>query len=76
LEEIAGPGAKPLKLGLGGFLVGLVGAAVSLSIDHGPTPGPLVYFGFGMVVLGVAVGFLSVAWGWHTALRRRRTKEK
>jgi hypothetical protein len=56
---------KPVRLGFLGFVVAAIGAALGFSIDYGPG-NPLAYVAFGIVVLGVAIGFLGVGWGWCT----------
>jgi uncharacterized protein involved in copper resistance len=52
LEETAGPAAKPLKLGIGAFFIGLCGVVFGLVIDYGPNE-PLSFVAFGIVALAV-----------------------
>ena len=71
LEETAGPVAKPLKLGIVAFLVGLCGVVFGLIIDYGPNE-PLSFVALGIVALAVATGFVAIAWGWLSIIRRHR----
>jgi len=71
LQEVAGPIAKPLKLGVAAFFVALCGAAVGFVIDYGPS-NPLSFAVFGVVVLAVATGFFAVGWGWFSIYRHHR----
>lgn len=70
-QALTGPIAKPLKLGLFAFLLGLFGAGLGLAIDYGPT-NPLSFFALGLVVLAVVTGFLSIVWGWFAIIRHSK----
>lgn len=63
LDRFLAGSPKPLRLAFLGFVVAAVGAALGFSIDYGPG-NPLAYVAFGIVVLGVAAGFIGVGWGW------------
>jgi hypothetical protein len=52
---------KQMQLGFIGFLIGLAGVAFGFSIDYNPG-NPLVYIAFGIVVLGVTIVFVAIAW--------------
>lgn len=67
--DAAGPSAKPLRLGLLGFAVAAVGAAVGLMVDYRPG-NPLAYLAFGLVATGVVLVFGAVAWGWIAVARK------
>jgi hypothetical protein len=62
--------SKPMRLGFLGFVVATVGALLGFWIDY-RLGNPVAYVSFGMVVTGVAIGFVAVAWGWYTFFRRR-----
>jgi hypothetical protein len=64
LDRFFAGAPKPLRLGFLGFVIAVLGAALGFSIDYGPG-NPLAYVAFGMVVLGVAIGFIAVGWGWY-----------
>jgi 1,4-dihydroxy-2-naphthoate octaprenyltransferase len=68
LDRFLAGSPKPLRLGFLGFVVGLLGVALGFSIDYGPR-NPLAYLAFGIVGLGVAIGFIAVAWGWYTIFK-------
>ncbi len=68
LQTIAGPAAKPLKLGVAAFFIGCCGAIFGFVIDYGPH-NPLSLIAFSVVSLSVATGFISVVWGWLTIVR-------
>ena len=70
-EETAGPVAKPLKLGIGAFFIGLCGVVFGLVIDYGPNE-PLSFVALGIVALAVATGFFAIGWGWLSIFRHRR----
>jgi uncharacterized membrane protein len=55
---------RPLRLFSLGFGLALLGVALGFSIDYGPGK-PLAYVAFALVVLGVTIGFIAVAWGWY-----------
>jgi 1,4-dihydroxy-2-naphthoate octaprenyltransferase len=55
--------AKPMRFGLTGLGLALVGVAFALSIDYGPH-NPLSYVVFGITVVGVLMGVVAVVWGW------------
>jgi 1,4-dihydroxy-2-naphthoate octaprenyltransferase len=55
---------KPLRLFSLGFVIALLGVALGFGIDYAQG-NPLAYVAFGTVVLGVAIGFIAVAWGWY-----------
>ena len=59
----------PLRIACLGFAIAFCGAVFAFSIDYGPQ-NRLSYIAFGMGVVGVGTGFLGVALGWLTALRR------
>jgi hypothetical protein len=71
LEEAADPVAKPLKLGIGAFFIGLCGVVFGLVIDYGPNE-PLSFVAFGIVALAVATAFVAIGWGWLSIFRHRR----
>ena len=60
--------SPPLRLGCLGFLIAALGAAFGFSIDYKPG-NPLAYVAFFTVAVGVAMGFVSVAWGWVYVIR-------
>jgi hypothetical protein len=68
LDRFLAGSPKPLRLAFLGFVVAAVGAALGFSIDYGPG-NPLAYVAFGIVGLGVAVGFIGVGWGWCTVFK-------
>ncbi len=59
----------PLRIACLGFVIAFCGAIFAFSIDYGPQ-NRLSYVAFGMGVVGVGTGFLGVAMGWLTAIRR------
>ena len=77
LNRIAGPAAKPLRLGLAAFAIALVGVIIALSMDYGPH-NHWSFIVFSIVAFGVGLGFVAVLWGWVATARhyaKRRTKE-
>lgn len=71
LEQIAGPAAKPLMLGVAAFLSGLGGVILAFAIDYGPQE-PLSAVALGIVAIAVVAGFSAVVWGWVLLFRRQR----
>jgi hypothetical protein len=63
---------KPLRLGFLGLVVSSLGAALGFSIDYRPG-NPLAYMAFGIVVLGIAIGFIAIGWGSYDFFRRLRS---
>ena len=63
LDAFWGNAPRPMRLGAIGFGIAMLGAVFGFSISYGPE-NPWSYFAFGMVVLGVAIGFISIIWGW------------
>lgn len=62
---------KSLRLGFLGLVVASLGAALGLSIDYRPG-NPLAYAAFGIVGLGIVIGFIAIGWGFYEFLRRAR----
>ncbi len=60
-----------MRLGFLGFVLAGLGVVIGFVIDYGPG-NPFAYIAFGVVVAGVAVGFVAVAWGWWDFFRRRQ----
>ena len=73
LQELAGPVAKPLKLGVTAFSVALCGAAFGFAIDYDPQES-LSYVAFGIVAFAVALGFFSIGWAWVAIARQHRAR--
>ena len=71
IEKAAGPVAKPLKLGIGAFLIAFCGVVFGLVIDYGPNE-PLSFVAFGIVALAVATGLFAIGWGWLSIFRHLR----
>ncbi|MDP3270773.1 hypothetical protein [Limnobacter sp.] len=67
--DVAGPVAKPLRLGLLGFAIAAAGAILGLLVDY-RQGNPLAYLAFGLVVTGVVLTFGSVGWGWVSVARK------
>ena len=63
---------KPLRLGFAAFVVGLCGVALGFAIGYGPH-NPWSFIVFGVVALAVAIGFISIVWGWVTMYRHNKT---
>ena len=55
---------QPLRLGALAFVIAGAGVALAFSIDYGPQ-NPLAYVALGLTVVGIAMGFGAVAWGWY-----------
>ena len=64
LDRFFAGSPKPLRLAFLGFVVAGVGAALGFSIDYKPG-NPLAYVAFGIVVLGVVIGFIAIGWGGY-----------
>jgi 1,4-dihydroxy-2-naphthoate octaprenyltransferase len=68
LERFFAGSPKPLRLFFVGFAAAALGVALGFSIDYRPS-NPLAYVAFGMVIVGVAIGFIAVGWGWYAFFR-------
>jgi len=53
---------KHMQLGFLGFVIACTGAALAFSIDYGASE-PLSFVAFGIVVVGVVTGLISIVWG-------------
>ena len=62
LDRFFAGSPKPLRLAFLGFVIAALGAALGFSIDYGPG-NPLAYVAFGIVLLGIVIGFIGVGWG-------------
>ncbi len=64
-----------MRLGLAGFAVAAVGLGIAFAMGESYKPGnPLALLAFGTCVLGVALGFIAVPWGWYRILRSKSKK--
>jgi hypothetical protein len=63
-----------LRLGTVGFLVAATGAGLAFSINYGPD-NPWSYLAVAIGVIGIGIGFFSVARGWWWMLTRRRSQK-
>jgi hypothetical protein len=68
LDRFFAGSPKLLRLGFLGFVVAGLGAALGFSIDYRPG-NPLAYVGLGIVVLGIAIGFIAIGRGFYEFLR-------
>ena len=74
-EEIGGPVAKPLRLFLAAFAMGLCGVVFAFVIDYGPNR-PLTYLALGIVALAVAIGFFAIVWGYISIVRYHHPRRR
>jgi hypothetical protein len=65
--------SKQLKIGMAGFFIAMLGVVFGLIIDYGPEE-PLSLVAFGVVGLGVLIGFFSIAWGWFAIYKHHHKK--
>ena len=72
LDRFFAGSPKSLRLGFLGFVVAGLGAALGFSIDYKPG-NPLAYMAFGIVVLGIAIGFVAIGWGFYEFFTRVRS---
>ena len=68
LDRFCAGSPKRLQLGFLGFVVAGLGAAFGFSIDYKPG-NPLAYIAFGIVVLGIAIGFIAIGCDWYDFFR-------
>ena len=68
LDRFFAGSPKPLRFAFLGFVVAGVGAVFGFSIDYRPG-NPLAYVAFGIVVLGVVIGFIAIGWGGYDFFR-------
>ncbi len=54
---------KPMILGFIGFVIACLDAGLGFIIDYGPNE-PLSIVAFGIVAIGVIVGFISIVWSF------------
>jgi hypothetical protein len=64
LDRFFAGSPRSLRLGSLGLVVAAVGAALGFSIDYSPG-NPLAYVALGLVVFGIAIGFIAIAWGCY-----------
>jgi len=51
-----------------GFVTACLGATLGFIIDYDPNQ-PLSFMAFGIVLIGVLLGLISVAWGYFTIIK-------
>jgi hypothetical protein len=66
--------AKPLKVGMFAFFVGLVTVVAAFNIDY-QADNILAYIFFWLVTTAVLVVFASIAWGIWTAVHSAQRNE-
>jgi hypothetical protein len=71
LDHFFAGSPRSLRLGFLGFVVAAVGAALGFSIDYGPG-NPLAYAALVLVVFGIAIGFIAIAWGFYEFFKQLR----
>jgi hypothetical protein len=57
-----------MRLGVLGVAIAAVGVGIAFGIDYGPH-NPLSYVAAGIGLVGIAVTFVAVGWGWYTLFR-------
>jgi hypothetical protein len=67
LDRFLAGSPKPLRLAFLGFVIAALGATLGFSIDYGPGI-PLAYVAFGIVLIGIVIGFIGVASMWYTVI--------
>lgn len=60
---------RQMRVAFAGFIVAVIGVALAFTIDYRPD-NPLAFVAFGIVALGVALGFSGIVWGWVDSFAR------
>jgi len=69
------PFSRALRLGFIGFIIALFGAALAFVLGDHFKPGSIfAYISFGIVAVGIGIGFFAIAWGWFDIFRSWRSR--